>query len=317
MIFSFVIVLVLLATLGECSNKKILCGRTGNGKSYIANLMGCDSQTCWDKSSCTQEIKSCPNGVIDTIGLDDDGKEHEVMLHGKKIKLSGYTYPVWALCEHLEANNIVDVEFYHVYDAGNMRVGATGKEFNEFLTNILSCPYDRIVNKFREDDKNHQKIDRKSSDVVVHYDQKNAVDLKGSQCSVHLPKNWRDLLVKGDLAGLKSQIKTEKCNSLRNRVNDLQSRISHTPDRTHDHNECKYWGEIGGRWCRGVKMFGKCSDWEPNRGWRTDPDCIRRKDQHNTQVDIDNKQKHELNRALEKEISEIKASMQREEECTV
>jgi hypothetical protein len=297
---------LVFACLGECSQHKILCGRTGNGKSYISVLLGCQSDTCDSIESCTKEIKHCSNGVIDTIGLDDDGKEYSVSYNGKNIKLSGLTYPIYALFEHLEKEKIHDVEFYLVFDANNMRLGQSGSHFVDFLTNVINCPFGRILNKFQEID--HSTL-RQSGDVIVRLNQQEGFDLQGPSCKIDLPTNWRDFLFSNDLEGLKSSLQERRCDSMKTLISRLKSQIIDTPDRPHDHNNCLYWGETGGRYCNGIKLFGKCSDWEPNRGWKTDHDCVRRRDESNAQAALDNQRKHESNKGLKEAIANLQASL--------
>ena len=221
-----IVVLSLLFSLSE-STEKILCGRTGNGKSYIATILGCISTTCDDEESCTKEIKSCPNGMIDTVGLDDDGAEYEVTYNGKNIKLSGYTYPIWALFEHLEKEKLSDVEFYLVSDAGNIKAGQSSKLFMDFVKNDLKCSVNTVLNKYRDYDAAHTKLKNKF-DILIPYEAKQAV-LNGKSCTLSLSAAWREKLIMSDLKGVISTVSIENCKKLKKRLDEFNAVMSQQP----------------------------------------------------------------------------------------
>ena len=306
MFLKFIIALAVVSfTVGQ---HNLLAGRSGNGKSYIAGLMGCPSATCSGQDSCTKETKICSNGVIDAVGVDDNGSYTVKKPDGSTTTLSGLSYPLYNLLESLEKSKIKEFTLFEVMDANNIRRGTVEKSFFEFMEQV-GCKSTTIMNKYRDEHKSKLK----GNEIIVREGQTQAPVLSGPQCTLSAPSNWRDLLLRQDVAALQTAIHQEKCSAVTARRDEVQRALNdlrNTPDEGDDTNNCQYWGETGGRWCRGVKVFGKCSDWEPNRGWKTDHDCIRRRDSTNNDRRTRNQNKRNLIAEHEKSVQSHNQSRQ-------
>jgi hypothetical protein len=304
---------LVFACLGECSQHKILCGRTGNGKSYISVLLGCQSDTCDSIESCTKEIKHCSNGVIDTIGLDDDGKEYSVSYNGKNIKLSGLTYPIYALFEHLEKEKIHDVEFYLVFDANNLRGGNSLILFEDFVKNDLKCPVNLVLNKYRSDEASHRKHQSKYDIIVPNH--ASHLSLQGKKCSVGLSSMWRDKLIMSDLKGVVSSVNIETCKKLKTRLDEFNLLQTKIPKQI-SNKACGYdkivgYVPNGNSWSIeiGPIRLGSGGGSTPITERMVDEDCARRERELNDAIRAENAALHEEKMSLLTAIESIESKI--------
>ena len=182
----------------------------------------------------------CPNGLIDMVGTDDNKGERNVKTtNGKNAKISGQTFPIYDLLDKLEANKITKVRFYQVFDANNIRSGNSGDNYAKFVKDTLKCPLTRVLNKFRED--NAQHVAKKlSSDIIIKENQQSGVQLNGPVCEFRLQADWRDRLLRNDLAAVTYRINQEQCTELKKHKTELQKHNLGQTEEMHDDNDCRY-----------------------------------------------------------------------------
>lgn len=307
--YGLLLALYVLVHLGSANILyKVIAGRTGVGKSYISTHSGCQSESCSGTSACTTDTNVCLNGIIDTIGLDHEKSVTVTDTKGVSFKISGINYPIYSLLEKLESQNISEATFFVVYDANNMKTESYSSQgFVQFVTINLNCKLKRVVNKYREN-AHFKKLQGMLSpeDIIIKEGQTQDISLDGPVCQFQIPSNWRDFLLRNDIDGLGIIIKRQKCDTLISRLDELQRKDQSIPPKDIDSNACQYWGETGGRYCKGVKILGKCSNWEPNRGWKTDDDCIRRRNEKNHYAQVKFEERVSLVEALKSGIEKVK-----------
>jgi hypothetical protein len=257
---------------------KIFVGRTGVGKSYIVNLLGCPAKSCDASESCTKQALICQNEkLIDTMGLDDD-ESHDIYYKGNKIKLSGFIYPLYNLFEALEKYSINEAEFFFVYDSNNIREGQSSQALKNFLKNELKCPFKRVLNKYRDVHKS-----RSSSNDILIYENSHETnlrkDLSGIPCTFGLSNDWREKLINQDLEGVRSQIDVVKCNNLK-ATKKAYDAILDKKEKAWDDRECSYNFYVK-TICISPGLFWGCWENKPIYDKRTDNDCVIRRDAMN------------------------------------
>jgi hypothetical protein len=273
----------------------ILSGRTGVGKSYIATIQGCESASSGEGKSCTAKTKICENGIIDTIGLDDD-RDHQVTdENGNLVNIPGLWYPIYDLFSQLETHKITSATFFLVEDANNPTRGGSVNLFTDFIQNVLGCSLTRVVNKYRDEMDQHRTSVGKD-DLIVREGQTESLRLDGVTCELNIPSDWKKLVLRNDLSAIKQQILRDKYSKMTSRKKELEKTID--DKEVYNTNDCKYWGEVG-RKCQHFSVLGKCVGGKKAiMDWKTDYDCIRLRDEANKQVDIRNRRRDELRKSV-------------------
>lgn len=206
---------------------RLLSGRTGNGKTYISNKLGCNGKTGGGTTSTTKDASLCGDNIIDMVGLDDDNSEHEVDFGGRTIKLSGFTFPLWNLFQLLQDNKISHLEIYTVLTTDNMVYGGSYEVFKKFVIEDMGCEVTRVLNKFDDTDPDHT-AKRQPGDIVVPK-RPDSITLSGPACRVALAGDWKQRLVAADLQGTLSSIDLEHCDLMCERKRDIKKAFSEQP----------------------------------------------------------------------------------------
>jgi hypothetical protein len=309
---SFVALLRISLCLGMCyllvkASHQILAGRTGNGKSFIATKLGCPRKSCYSPTSCSKETFLCPNRLIDTIGLDDDGEDHKndykILYEGKNISLSGLTYPIYSLFDTLEVNKISDVEFYLVSDANNPTGGLTQKFFMKFVTQDLNCSVNTVLNKYRP--KIHSSIAGQYDILIPEFPDE--VPLKGKNCIFGLAQDWREKVILSDLAGVRSQVNIETCRKLKERSLEYKALQEKRAQDILTYS-CSYDKPVGksGGWS--VDLFGAVSFSGGKKMMyerAVDEDCARLRSERSHAIDAANERLHKEKLSLTQIISSV------------
>lgn len=315
-LYGMLLCLIVVIT-GTAKVVKTVAGRTGNGKSYITSLMGCQSKQCSGSESCTQKSLICDMKdyfMHDSVGADDSKGSYSVNHKGKDYPLTSMTFPIYELLSTLEAQKASEVEFYFVKDANNVKTGQSEGYMLEFITNTLQCPVTYVLNKFREDNPDHKKNENLGSIIVKEF-QTTKPNLQGKACHVPLASNWREKLFANDMKAVKASVTAQQCTQWRAHHKEMTNQCESTPNfEADDNNQCQYYGDIGGSHCvKRQKITRRCKRREPNKGMRTDNDCINRRNASNDAKRRRNREKQEQKDRACQEKNNLNSRLQ---ECT-